>query len=291
MDPLRTVARAIFRRRQLTDDLARAEKAFETIKWWNLVGRISLSCEISERRKELEVLNETIGDRQVLRLAEIYAEELWREAARSVVPDKNPFGPAAQTKFSTILRQARQERPDLCLWFDQARYWLIGLPEVDALVTDAFTTQNTQRIMAELSEVATSTTFLHRETRTEKEVRVVIQHVESGLRAEFTVEDSGFGEVMSKSGHIMSLDAEKPGDADHRTYAGLGIGRRLYRHAQAKYPGIRWRAGSLSVYAEALRSRLHAQDPYHWEGPCTWCGDNLPLGWKKSTPSSFAGHP
>jgi hypothetical protein len=290
MDPLATVAGAIFTRRHRKEDLARKEREFETTERWELLGRFFLPREIKALRKELADLNDIIDDEQVLRLAEIYAAELWKNAARSVVPDKNAFGTAAQNRFRPILAKAMKERPDFHLYFGPVRYWLVGLPEVDALVTEEFIDRNTRRIMAERGRVAASTAFLSRVNHTSQGVQLVLQHVESALRAEFTLDGSGFGEVMSNSEHIVSLDSAKPGEADWDAYAGLGIGQRLYERAQLLYPGIRWRTRSPSIFAESLRRRLHAQDPYHWEGSCEWCDGNLPLGWEKSTTSSFAGH-
>jgi len=188
-----------------------------------------------------------------------------------------------------------KERPNFNQWFSTRRFWLKDLPEVDKMVDRRFVVENTQRIMNELCAVAASKSFLTQEIHAEKEFRVVIQHVASGFRAQFTMDGSGFGEVMSKSEHIKSLDPTKPDAADTRRYAGLGIGQRLYRLAQAKYPAIRWHKGPLSVYAEPLRRRLHAEDPYHWEGPCTWCEQVLPAldgkGWKDKGLSAFADHP
>jgi hypothetical protein len=109
------------------------------------------------------------------------------------------------------------------------------------------------------------------------------------------MDGSGVGEVMSNSEHIESLDPANTGEADCERYAGLGIGQQIYEFAQSKYPDIRWRKGQLSVYAEVLRRRLHAQDPYHWEGPCTWCEQVLPAldgkGWKDKDLSAFTDHP
>lgn len=60
----------------------------------------------------------------------------------------------------------------------------------------------------------------------------------------------------------------------HR-YTGLGIGTTVYRRASNVFPLARWRSGSVSGDARALRESLHRSDPWRWESPyCPVCGRN-----------------
>lgn len=298
MDPLVTAAGAIRTRRHRNEDLARSEREFETLPWWGLMGRFVLSREIESLRYQVEVLDDDIDDEKVRRLAEIFAEELWKEVALSVVPEKNPFGPAAQGQFRQILAQALKELPDLAIDISTRPFHLIDLPEVDALVTDSFIESNTLRNMAERQAVAASTDYIHEYARDyEGRPKLTVQHRASGLRARFTVTGRGMGEVYSKPYDIESIDPEWSDEEqeDWKTYAGLGIGAGIYAEAHRLEPGFRWSAGLLSPYAVPLRRRLHVADPYIWAGPCDWCDVNLPAQgihhWMNAVPSSFAGHP
>jgi len=96
MDPLQTVAEAIHRRPRCEEELAKVERQFEALEWWDLPGRFLLPGEIRDLRKELQDLNAAVNDEKILRLAQFFAEELWKEAAQAVVPEKNLFGPATQ---------------------------------------------------------------------------------------------------------------------------------------------------------------------------------------------------
>lgn len=122
-----------------------------------------------------------------------------------------------------------------------------------------------------LQAVARSTVMLveHQTDEREREV-LVVQHQASGLRARFTRGRNGVGTVFAKPYSITSIDPSQPEDDEHRApdwwvYVGLGVGRRIYDHAATLLPEERWRAGTQTGAAMALRGRLHTKDPWRWQ--------------------------
>lgn len=121
-----------------------------------------------------------------------------------------------------------------------------------------------------------------------------VQHKASGMRARFTVNGNGFGQVYSKSYRIRSIDPSDDGQvargAIDDSY-GLGIGELLYLRGAQECPGVRWEMGSASDPARGLRSRLHRKNPYIWQGPCLWCPNNGIMFWEQASEAQFVAHP
>lgn len=97
---------------------------------------------------------------------------------------------------------------------------------------------------------------------------LVVQHKISGLRAAFRYGEQA-GSVMSKPYSIDSIDPERIEPESTRgssweTYAGLGIGMKLYAHAAEVLPEVRWADKSISPTGQAVRRKLHALDPWRW---------------------------
>jgi hypothetical protein len=112
---------------------------------------------------------------------------------------------------------------------------------------------------------------------------LVVQHKISGLRAVFYYGRDQAGWVMSKTYSINSIDPERVETESSRgssweTYAGLGIGMKLYAHAAEILPKVRWADKSISPTGKAVRRKLHALDPWRWhleECECAAEWDNL----------------
>lgn len=296
MDPLETAARAIRTRENRTKELADRERDVKTVPWWDFPDRSYLRSAIATLRTEIETCNNKISKEKVLQLAEISVVELWEGAAKDVIPGRNAFGLAAQSQFGEIFQLALKNRPDLALHISQWPIPVVDLPDVAELLTDEFIESNARRIIAKRLAVAASTVYLTKVyPKDESHTTMVVQHLESSLRARFTVDGSGFGSVFSRSEAIDSIDPNKPGEPDWESYVGLGIGRGIYAEGQRLNPTVRWRSSSPNEYSGPLRRRLHALNPYVWQGPCEWCDVVLPQhggqGWKSAETSLFATHP
>jgi hypothetical protein len=119
------------------------------------------------------------------------------------------------------------------------------------------------------------------------EVWLIVEHPASGLRARFQhhPDDPGReGVVFAKPYKIESIDPTRREDPEDRAprwrdYAGLGIGTRLYLRAAQELPDVRWGGISVSEYAEPLRAKLHAADPWRWRSRTCTCAE----GWSALT--------
>jgi hypothetical protein len=120
-----------------------------------------------------------------------------------------------------------------------------------------------------------------------------VQHRASGLRARFHLPGAGrsIGGVYAKPHRLDSIDPDRPGTSlDWDRFAGLGIGRRIYEHAAALHPDVRWGSASTTPAAYRLRESLHATRPFFWAGPCSWCNQHIPF-WDQARPEDFTNHP
>jgi hypothetical protein len=281
-DPL---CQRIQTRTKLTEELA-------TAPWYRWSQRRHL-------RRRIADLSSRISDQRVLELANEVGSKVWVRAASTLIPEKNPYGPAARAHFDDILEAAFKLREDYVVYDGDCSFKISTLPEIDSVLTRDFMIENATRLIEERAAIAASPTLIHEySSNSHGRWVLTIQHVASGLRAQFTLDGQGFGSVESKPYVIYSIDPNKPGKLDNREWeavVGLGIGPRIYKEAQRLEPTIRWQGGLLSAFSRPVRERLHAADPYIWSGPCKWCDVNLPtLGvhhWMNAAPSSFAGHP
>lgn len=124
---------------------------------------------------------------------------------------------------------------------------------------------------------------------------LTVQHQASGLRAEFRHRGKAIGVVFAKSYKIPSIDPRDRRDPLHddgswEQYVGLGIGQRIYQHAAVLLPKVRWRAGTQSDAAIALRRRLHSADPWRWQSRLCTCRDHWD-GLTRTGASAAEHHP
>jgi hypothetical protein len=119
---------------------------------------------------------------------------------------------------------------------------------------------------------------------------LIVQHKASGMRAQFMHHpDKIEGKVHSRPYGIDSIDPDRIEDPQNRApewedYAGLGIGTKLYLRAAEELPDVRWGATSVSPYAEPLRTKLHAIDPWRWRSRMCACYET----WGGLTRQAFA---
>lgn len=292
MDPLESTARAIRARTNRAKELADRERDLKATPWWDIPERLSLRSSIAVLHKELDECTTKITVENLQQLAEFASAYLWAEAAKIVIPGKNPFGPAVHDHFDQILQMSLKNLVELQLPVSQWPIPLADLPEVAALLTPTFIESSAQRITEARRVVAESTEYLYKRANDGGKPTLTIQHKASGLRARFTLTTPGFGVVYSKPYDIDSIDPDKPGKLVWwDSYVGLGIGKGIYSEAHRLTPDVRWQTSTLSDHSRALRKKLHAEVPYVWAGHCGWCDTNIPRGWQKATPSSFSGHP
>jgi hypothetical protein len=251
-----------------------------------------------ELRGKIEDLSSSITAEKMLDLANEIGSIVWSRAAAKLIPEKNPYGPATKTRFDDILEEAVKLRDGYVVFDGSCSFPLTELPELDDVLTRDFIVENATRLIEERDAIAASPTLIHEySTNSQGQKILAIQHVASGLRAQFTLDGQGFGSVESKPYLLYSIDPDKPGKLDNREWedvVGLGIGPRIYKEAQRLEPTYRWQGGMFSEYSRPLRARLHAAEPYVWDGPCKWCDVNLPLlgvhHWMNATQSLFNAH-
>ena len=119
---------------------------------------------------------------------------------------------------------------------------------------------------------------------------MILQHARSGLRAHFTVDGDGFGDVHSKPYGAGGVPSIGDSPSDWTTYVGFGIGTRIYRQGAALYPDVRWRAVVTSMYSAGVRRKLHALDPWRWhDSGCPWCNERGE--WAMLSQADWAAHP
>ncbi|MGY4541359.1 hypothetical protein ACVWY0_001268 [Arthrobacter sp. UYNi723] len=298
MDPLEDVCRAVHARGGHIRSLEKAETASTMLPWYRLGERSRLRLEIASLHTSIAVCNEKIGPDGVERLANRAGSRLWHQAAENVIPNKNPYGRAAQEHFDAILELALEGRNDLVLFHMHPRSSrLSSLPDVAERLSGPFIESNVLNIIAERADIAASTAFAHeRYQNKDNQPAMIVQHIASGLRAMFTVIRPGMGAVFSKPYNIGSIDPDNPGTATQwESYVGLGIGERIYAEAHRLEPDVRWMSGATSPYSTRLREKLHAVDPYIWSGSCQWCEQKLAqLGiysWDAAGKEFFTDHP
>lgn len=120
---------------------------------------------------------------------------------------------------------------------------------------------------------------------------LIVQHKASGMRARFAYHpDKVEGKVYSRPYGIVSIDPDRIEDPQDRApewqdYAGLGIGTKLYLRAAEELSDVRWGATSVSPYAEPLRTKLHAIDPWRWRSRTCTCYET----WGELSPQAAAG--
>lgn len=283
--------------------LKQAKGTVVTVPWYRFSEKRYQKEQIRERIAEIESqiasYESQITPEAVNGAAHLAATELWAKGAASLIPNKHRYGRAAQAEFARILQAALAARSDYEFTFGiggATKYRLDEQPEVNECLTEEFVSSAVRDAMADHQAIAASTNFINKQFADLEGHRVIIvQHVESSMRARFVQNGNGFGSVYSKSDDIDSIDPENPGrPALWERYLGLGIGRGIYAEAQRLTPEVRWQNSAFSDHSRALRKKLHAADPYIWDGHCSWCGENLPLqgiDWMQATRTSFDAHP
>jgi hypothetical protein len=297
MDQLLTVCRAIRKRDEHIRDLRKAEEASQKLSWYRFVRRSLFNREMTSLHTQIEACEKKISPDDVLSVANMAGSRLWHEAAGTVIPDKNPYGRAGEQHFEEILGLALEKRDDLDLWIGGRTFRLATLSDVFGTLSKSFIDSNVRAIIAERAEIAASTDFLHKRfTDSEDNQVVLVQHVASGLRARFVITEPGFGSVYSKPYAIQSIDPDNPGESlDWQNYVGLGIGMKLYQEGHRLMPDVRWMSSAYSAYSQQLRKKLHASDPYIWNGSCPWCDEKfrtLSIScWQDTDQEFFIDHP
>jgi hypothetical protein len=299
MDPLENVCRIVHARGGHIRNLEKAESASGRIPWYSIGERSRRRLEIASLRTLVAVCNKQIGPDGVLRLANLAGSLLWHRAAQTVIPNKNPYGRAAQEHFETILELALKGKDDLELFplqGGQSYSRLSDLPEVAEHLSRSFIEVTVRGIIAERAAVAASTVFAHQRSVDDNRPVMTVQHIASGLRAKFTLKEPGIGAVFSKPYNIQSIDPENPGiSTQWENFVGLGIGEQIYREAHRLDPDVRWLSGATSSYSTRLREKLHASDPYIWSGRCDWCENKLAhhglYSWRDADKEFFIDHP
>jgi len=184
--------------------------------------------------------------------------------------------PSSQTGPRPLAHRRANELPELLE--------LLSAPAVHAVLT---------RQRDQVREVAADTELF---TRQRPDGLLIVQHAASGLRARFELDEAQpgvgrFGSIYAKHYKIASID---PSGAEGRPhlFEGLGIGAMIYRRAAAEYPDVRWRGGTLTEAAHALRRRLHNEDPYIWAAWCQLCDRHFQDGkdWSQRAREDFPTH-
>lgn len=255
-----------------------AERAVDEGRWWQRRRRRDALARL-RRREESDGLDAAAADwaRQLL------ADEItnaWARRARGA----NHRDPRLLEHLPGLAEEASADA------IDQAGPdpRLLPLLTVDAAMAIA------HEQVAQIRAVVDDPTIHFTRTTIDDKLTVVVQHAASGLRARFTGHPgSSAGVVMSKPWDIPSINPDDPHDGgyDWERFTGLGIGRRLYLAAADLAPQLRWPRGLVSTYAEPLRDRLHAADPFRWDGAsCHWCQTRGIL-WSDAAQSDYYDHP
>lgn len=242
----------------------------------------------SERREQVSNALPALAARRVITLWVAQAEQL---------STRNPFHPDLEPAWRsriTALQELAQTRPIFSPRHCRSTT-ASEIPGYLKIVTPRFVSDVLAAEMVRRSQVAADPVLLAATTGRFGELTVVVvQHQRSGLRAKFTIRgvDPPFGAVLSKPYAIESIDPVTPGTCGWwRSYAGLGIGTRIYRRAHEMYPTVRWTAVALSDYSVAVRRKVHADEPYNWASAgCDWCARHG-IRWDTAQAPDFAGHP
>lgn len=299
MVDLGTVGRALKSRPLLIKQLSEAEEAAaRPLPWYLFFERRSWLNTIATLQAEIAEFDQKIGADGAQRLADTAADQLWKVAADAIIPNKNPYGRAAGVHFNQILAQvwATRDMTDFVVGDNSLVYRVTDVPEVGELVTEGFLWSSASARIAECTLIARNTDLRSEKTHCDNMEAMIIQHRASGLRAMFMLHGDGFGEVASTPSSVKSIVPGYPTESQKwRDFLGLGIGRRIYNNGHSLHPGVRWISKAGTPYAEGLRKKLHAADPYTWEDKCQWCqAEVIRLGigsWKAADRNFFANHP
>jgi hypothetical protein len=285
------------KRDEHVENLRKAEAASRSLPWYSFIRRNRLNRKVTSLHDRIETCEKKISPDGVLDVAFLAGAKLWDEAARTVIPNKNPYGHAGNQHFEEILGLALEKREDLVLWIGGHSFGLTTLSDVLTTLSESFIESNVRAIIAERAAIAASTDFLNKRfTDSEEKQVMLVQHVASGLRARFVITKPGFGSVYSKPYAIRSIDPEKPGESfDWQKYVGLGIGMNLYQEGHRLMPDVRWMSSAYSDYSQQLRKKLHAANPYIWNASCPWCDTKLTAqriySWQDADKQFFSNHP
>lgn len=299
MTELHIVVNALVVRALLAKKLKDAkEAAAQPLPWYSIIARRAQQGRITSLESDIGKEDQKIGDDGPDRLAGNAADELWGMAANTLFPKRNPYGPVNPKDFASILNQALAFRDKKCFEVGphSMTYKVTDLPEVDALVTEAFMQSRARVRIREHAVIAANTDLCSENTVCAGMNAMIIQHRASGLRAMFMLHGNGFGEVSSTPSNVKSIDPGYPSECQEwRDFLGLGIGRSIYAEGHSLFPHVRWISKASTPYAEGLRKKLHAANPYTWEDKCQWCetkAKNLGISsWKAADRSFFANHP
>lgn len=258
------------------DARRRLERKKSEIPWWRIQSRKAASSELSELEStdRLDDVSAVLARELILAcVRDINGARVWRQRTEDEL--------AALTDQVTGDMGWRLEQ--LGLANDNSMRVLLQADQVLETIR--------MRIREVQDAVADPQCVTH-ESAADGKPHLVIQHVATGLRAEFIDNGDGFGSVNAKPFRIPSICSESPNWPDWwRDYVGLGVGARLYLTAQEHWPNLRWAQGTLTGEASRpLRVKLHGWDPFVWQGDCHWCRRNV-AEWRKAVPGDLVGHP
>lgn len=232
-----------------------------------------------DRRHFLRRAQRYVPSANLRRLARRFLNEL-SDPARESVTGGPPFGPglqdyAEEIAVEIVVEACRRSVPTAGeVRFEARLYeWLVGLLRAEAA-----------RIRAVAADpemiVADRPADLGRHEADDTGRReLIVQHRASGLRAQFTYGGRRYGKtgvVLAKAYSIESIDPERVETdggwgRDWDLYAGLGIGRAIYRRAATELPNMRWRDNAVSFYGHGIRAAMHAEEPWRWESTHCAC--------------------
>lgn len=265
------------------------EVAARTVRRYRIRARSEARERARVSRLQATLLSDGLPADAVMLEARKQLKEIWRNMAIQSLPNRNPFHSDLEAawknknKIDAIVAEARESKD------------LAQIPGLSDLMTAEMAMQTLGAEVCRLAQVAADDRFLTKESDDVDGATVtVVQHVSSGLRAQFIpcTEESSFGSIFSKPYNIASIDLDNKGNCpDWEVYVGLGIGTSIYRLGAKALPEIRWRTGDLTEFSSAVRRKLHHEDPYKWATyDCCWCKANLSQQWDVALPADFDGH-
>ena len=245
---------------------------------------------------------------------EAQTEEVFRAVwlrVRAMSSTRHPFHREVLDDLDRLLDQVEALPPDTLVEIDGILTSWGDVPRLHPSVARRLTREWMRLFVvtevARVAQVADSTDYLTARLQPSESWRdrheLTVQHRLSGLRAIFLWSDGeGIGAVVAKSYSIASIDPDRAwpheGSEAVEEWEGLGITSRLYRHAAALQPDLRWRVGLLTEQSAALRRRLHQRDPWRFAAAsdpeqhpntiCAWCIDN---DWAGLDKTAFGLHP
>lgn len=270
------------------------QTAARALPWWQRAARRRHQQQAQLALSAATALWANLPDNPVGTVATQLILDRWTQEASYIAPARNPFHPSLarhQSKQADSISELLSDSLLRASLPDRAAVETADVPGLIEHLTPELITTTLRREGQRRHRIATDPVMITRTTIDPQGLETTcVQHKASGLRALFTIRDDGIGSVYSKPYRIDSVDPENPGPCTGwHDYIGLGIGTRIYQHAAKQHPSVRWKTSAVSTYSSAVRRKLHARDPYHWEHSCGWCSEHLV--WQYAAEADFLTHP